>query len=143
MGKKRITTSKGDSQSGAKNRSVKRLPRKKISKGNLYVLATFNNTCLTVTDEDGNVVMWENAGTCGFKGTRKSTPYAASKAGSILGEKAKSIGITEVGVVIKGVGPGRESAVRSFVNQGIGISFIKDATPLPHNGPKPPKPRRV
>lgn len=143
MGKKRIIKTADDVKDGSKAQSLGKVPRKKMSEGILFVLATYNNTHLTLADKNGDVVLWGSAGSMGFKGTKKSTPYAASKAASLLKEKAKMMGLEKVGVVIKGVGAGRESAVRSFVDQGMDILFIRDETPLPHNGPKPPKPRRV
>jgi small subunit ribosomal protein S11 len=119
------------------------VPKKKISSGILFIQSTYNNTLLNLTDEKGNAIMGASSGTVGFKGTKKSTPFAASKAADILADKAKMIGINNVGVVVKGVGAGRESAIRTFAAKGIEINFIRDVTPVPHNGPKPPKPRRV
>jgi small subunit ribosomal protein S11 len=143
LGKKRIIKTTGDSVEGLKSRPIGQISKKKLSEGILYILATYNNTHLTLTNKNGDVVLWGSAGSYGFKGTKKSTPYAASKTAALLGEKAKLIGVQKVGVVVKGVGAGRESAIRTFANQGIDLSFIRDETPLPHNGPKPPKPRRV
>lgn len=145
MGKKRIIK-KGnqESQEDRKGRILSRSTKKKIEKGILYIESTYNNTKLTLTDQTGNTVLWGSAGSAGFKGTKKSTPYAASKIAGILGEKSKNLGLKEVEIIVKGVGAGRESAIRSFaVAGGIDISRIKDKTPIPHNGPKPPKPRRV
>ncbi len=109
----------------------------------MYINATYNNTHLTLTDEKGDVVFWGSSGSMGFSGTKKGTPYAASKVAGILGEKAKLLGLQEADIIIRGVGAGRESAIRSFIAHGIEIGTMKDATPIPHNGPKPPKPRRV
>jgi|SRR3989338_4729192 len=144
MGKKRIIKTKTEeSKEDTKSPSVGRISKKKVSEGILYIIATYNNTKLTLTDKNGNVILWGGAGSSGFKGAKKSTPYAASKAAGILGERAKMLGLQKAGIIVKGVGAGRESAIRTFANQGIDIIFIRDETPLPHNGPKPPKPRRV
>lgn len=144
MGKKRIIK-KGSSetQEDARNRAGSRSSKKRVVKGMLYIESTYNNTKLTLTDENGNTVLWGSAGTMGFKGTKKSTPYAASKVANTLSDKAKLLGLKEIEIIVKGVGAGRESAIRSFVSSGVEISRIKDKTPIPHNGPKPPKPRRV
>jgi small subunit ribosomal protein S11 len=118
-------------------------PKKKIVAGTLHIEATFNNTKVTLSDKNGNALFSTSAGTLGFKGAKKGTPFAASKAGSIIGEKAKALGIKEVDVKVKGVGSGREPTIRSFMSFDIDISSIQDITPVPHNGPKPKKPRRV
>lgn len=117
--------------------------KKKLAAGILSVEATFNNTKVVFSDKSGNVFFWSSAGSLGFKGAKKGTPFAASKVGDILGEKAANIGVKEADVVIKGVGSGREPAVRAFMAHGIEITSVKDVTPVPHNGPKPKKPRRV
>ncbi|MBP6908712.1 MAG: 30S ribosomal protein S11 [Candidatus Pacebacteria bacterium] len=111
--------------------------------GTLHVEATFNNTKVVLSDKDGNTLFWTSAGSLGFRGAKKGTPFAASKAGSIIGEKAKALGIKEVDVIVKGVGSGREPTIRAFMAYDIDISAIRDMTPVPHNGPKPKKPRRV
>src|SRR3989338_2435579 len=139
MGKKRIIK-KGavETMAESKSRILARAPKHKISKGILHIESTYNNTRLTLTDEKGNTILWGSAGSMGFKGTKKGTPYAASKIANTLGEKAKLFGLKEVDIVVKGVGAGRESAIRSFVaNGGIDVLTIKDKTPIPHNGPKP------
>jgi len=144
MGKKRVikkTTSGVDHEMRA--RSASRLPKKKLEKGILNIQATYNNTMITLTDEGGNAIMWASAGSLGFKGARKGTPYAASKVAELVAEKAKMTGLKKVSINVKGVGAGRESAVRSFLGQDIILDTIRDVTPVPHNGPKPPKPRRV
>jgi len=107
------------------------------------VLATFNNTIVTLCDNKGNSLIAASSGVLGFKGSRKSTPFAAAKVGEVLGDKAIQMGMKEVSVVIRGVGPGRESALRTFASKGIAVKKITDLTPVPHNGPRPPKPRRV
>jgi len=142
MGKKRIV-SKGSSDSMKKSTGGKKSTKKRISSGVLHVQATYNNTIVTLTDNKGNKVASSSSGSLGFRGAKKGTPFAAAKIGEVLSERAEQMGMQEVAVIIRGVGSGRESAVRSFVNSGITISSIKDATPVPHNGPKPPKPRRI
>ncbi len=144
MGKKRIIKKSGRGlDRGRKERALSRAVKRKITRGVLHVEATFNNTKAVFTDEKGNVVIFSSAGALGFSGARKSTPYAAAKVGELLGEKAVTIGAKEASVIIRGVGPGRESTLRGFASKGIQITNIKDATPVPHNGPRPPKPRRV
>lgn len=120
-----------------------KVPKKKVVAGTLHIEATFNNTKVVLSDKEGNTIFWTSAGALGFKGAKKGTPFAAGKAGSVLGEKAKALGIKEVDVIVKGVGSGREPTIRSFMAYDIEISAIKDMTPVPHNGPKPKKPRRV
>lgn len=144
MGKKRIIRkSGGEADSGLKSRSLARTPKKKLERGVLYIEATYNNTRLTLTDLKGGTIIWSTSGSLGFKGAKKGTPFAAAKVGEIIGEKALRMGLKDVKVVIKGVGSGRESSLRAFSGKGIEVLSIKDATPIPHNGPKPPKPRRV
>lgn len=143
MGKKRIIKKGSGSDIAGTSRALNRIPKKKVVNGKLNILATFNNTILTLTDTKGNTVMAASSGAIGFKGSRKSTPFAAAKVGEIIGEKALQMGMKEAEVVIRGVGAGRESALRSFSGKGISISKITDATPVPHNGPRSPKPRRI
>ena len=144
MGKKRIIQKGGGSvDQSLTSRSLGRLPKKKLTSGILYIQSTYNNTILSLTDEKGNVVISSSAGALGFKGAKKGTPFAASKVAELMADKAKMIGVKEVGVMVKGVGAGREAAIRSFAAKGIDFNFIRDITPLPHNGPRPPKPRRV
>lgn len=144
MGKKRIIKKSGKGlDQGRKERALSKAVKKRIEKGILHVEATFNNTKVVLTDEKGNAIMSSSAGALGFSGARKSTPYAATKVGELIGEKAMAIGLKEASVIIRGVGAGRESALRGFVSKGIAVRAIKDATPIPHNGPRPPKPRRV
>jgi small subunit ribosomal protein S11 len=129
----------------AKRRVVrKKVAKKNIARGVVYVSATFNNTVVTVTDEMGNVISWSSAGGLGFKGSKKSTPYAAQQAVEDALAKAKEHGIKEVGIKVQGPGSGRETAVKSIgASEGIKVLFLKDITPLPHNGCRPPKRRRV
>jgi small subunit ribosomal protein S11 len=125
----------------------RRQQRKKISKmvpeGMAFIHATFNNTIVTMTDMQGNTICWASAGTSGFKGSRKSTPYAARLAAQNAARQAQEHGMQEVDVVVKGPGPGREAAIRSLQSSGIKVRSIADATPVPHNGCRPPKKRRV
>ena len=139
MGKKRIATTKSDA--GAKKAAS--ASKKKMDTGILCIQSTYNNTKLILTDTKGNAVAWSSSGSLGFKGAKKGTPFAASKAGDLIGERAASLGVKEASVEIKGVGSGREAAVRSFLARGIDITRVRDITPIPHNGPKPKKPRRV
>lgn len=140
MGKKRIV--KGG-EGSAKAKSASKVAKKKVAEGTLFVEASFNNTKVSLTDKKGNVLFWSSSGALGFRGAKKGTPFAAAKVGDILAEKGEAIGMKEVDVIVKGVGTGRESAIRSFIARGIDITSIKDKTPVPHNGPRPPKPRRV
>jgi len=117
--------------------------KKVVSYGQAHIQATFNNTIITITDTEGNVLSWATSGASGFKGSRKSTPYAAQIASEIAVEKAKAYGLEKVDVYIKGIGSGRDSAVRAFNASGIYVNSIKDVTPIPHNGCRPPKARRV
>lgn len=116
---------------------------KTITHARAYVKATFNNTIVTITDENGQALLWGSAGASGFKGARKSTPYAATTAVEAVARKAKENGITSVEVYIKGPGPGRDGAIRALKAAGLNITMIADVTPIPHNGPRPPKMRRV
>ncbi len=116
---------------------------KLVSHGRAYIQATFNNTIVTITDQNGDVIGWASAGGSGFKGPKKSTPYAAQIITRLAVEKARETGLKEVSVFVKGVGTGRESAVRALNANGLNITYIKDITPIPHNGCRPKKPRRV
>ena len=122
----------------------KRVVKKNIARGIVCIAASFNNTNVTITDEMGNVLCWATAGGLGFKGSKKSTPYAAQQAVESAMEKAKEHGIKEVGIKVQGPGSGRETAVKSVgAVEGIKVLWLKDITPLPHNGCRPPKRRRV
>ena len=130
----------------AKNRKkvTRKKVKKNVNKGVVYITSTFNNTTVTVTDEMGNVIAWSSAGALKFKGSKKSTPFAAQQAVSDALAKAKEHGLKEVGIKVQGPGSGRETAVKTVgATEGIRVSFIKDITPLPHNGCRPPKRRRV
>jgi small subunit ribosomal protein S11 len=117
--------------------------RKNISEGIVHIHSTFNNTIVTVTDYQGNVISWSSAGTMGFKGSRKGTPFAAQQAADSAARKAMDHGVRTVQVFVRGPGAGRESALRSLQAAGFNINLIKDVTPIPHNGCRPPKRRRV
>lgn len=122
---------------------VRKKNKKNVATGFAHVVATFNNTIVTFTDQQGNVLCWSSAGAKGFKGSRKSTPFAAQMAGEEAARKARDCGMRSVIVHVKGPGVGRESALRAIANSGIKITFIRDVTPIPHNGCRPPKKRRV
>ena len=122
---------------------IKRRERKNISSGVAHVNASFNNTLVTITDAQGNAIAWSSAGTMGFKGSRKSTPYAAQVAADDAGKKAAEHGVRTLEVEVKGPGSGRESALRALQSVGMTITTIRDVTPIPHNGCRPPKRRRV
>jgi len=124
---------------GTTSRKVKR----QMSSAQVHVFASFNNTIITVTDQQGNTVCWGSAGSAGFKGSRKSTPFAARLATEQVMKTAQSFGIQEVDIIVKGPGPGRESAIRAVQGMGITVKSISDITPVPHNGCRPPKRRRV
>jgi small subunit ribosomal protein S11 len=119
-------------------RSIKNIPY-----GQAHIFATFNNTIISLTDQSGNVVSWASAGTSGFKGSRKSTPYAARVAAQTASDAAREHGMQEVDVFVKGPGPGREAAIRAIQGSGLKVRSITDQTPVPHNGVRPPKKRRV
>lgn len=144
MGKKRIVRTQGaEVDAGRKSRALARTLRSRVEHAVLHVEATYNNTKLTLTDDKGNTLMWSSSGALGFSGAKKGTPFAAAKVGELIGERAVAAGLKEASAVIKGVGSGRESALRGFVSKGVQLTGIKDMTPVPFNGPKPPKPRRV
>jgi len=117
--------------------------KRRMDTGILNIQSTFNNTKIVLADPKGNTLTWATSGSLGFKGAKKGTPFAAAKIAEVLADKAIAMGMKEVAVVVKGVGSGRESAIRTFISKGINIAAIKDATPVPHNGCKPKKPRRV
>jgi small subunit ribosomal protein S11 len=117
--------------------------RKTVHSGEAYIQATFNNTVITITDQNGNVITWSSAGAQGFKGSRKGTPYAAQVAADVAAKKAIGFGMRQINVYVKGPGAGRESAIRALQAAGLDVNLIKDVTPVPHNGTKPPKRRRV
>jgi small subunit ribosomal protein S11 len=144
MGKKRIVKQHGSgADSGLKSRALSRLPKKKVEIGRLFVQSTYNNTIISLADRSGNVLCASSSGALGFNGAKKSTPFAAAKVAELMAEKAIQLGMREVDVVVSGVGSGRESSIRAFTGKGIGVTTIQDKTPVPHNGPRSKKPRRV
>ncbi len=144
MGKKRIVKKNSSGvDSALKARSLAKVMKKKIVEGVLYVESSYNNTRISLSDKSGNILAWSSSGALGFKGAKKGTPFAAGKIGELIGEKAQQAGLKEVAVIVKGVGSGRESAIRAFSTFGVEITSIIDKTPVPHNGPKPRKPRHV
>jgi small subunit ribosomal protein S11 len=122
---------------------VRRRERKNVPRGNAYIQSSFNNTIVTITDPDGNVLTWGSSGAAGFKGSRKSTPYAAGLAADSAARKAMEHGMRQVSVFVRGPGSGREAAIRSLQAAGLEVTAIIDRTPIPHNGCRPPKKRRV
>jgi small subunit ribosomal protein S11 len=121
-----------------KKRKISQLEEAKI-----FIQSTYNNTIITLTDRQGNVVTWSSSGSVGFRGPKKATPFAASRVVEALLEKVKNLNLREISVFVRGVGSGRDAAVRALINHGLEVSSIKDVTPVPHNGCRPPKPRRV
>lgn len=130
-----------------KHRSTLRQRHRKIPKsvksGRIYVRSTFNNVNISLTDNSGNVIAWSSAGNVGFKGTKKATPFAATQTAKNVIDKAKELGMEQAQIIVSGVGNGREAAVRAFAGSGITITSLRDATPIPHNGCRPKKPRRI
>jgi len=126
-----------------RRRQSRRKITKMVPEGKAFIHATFNNTIVTMTDQQGNTICWASAGTAGFKGSRKSTPYAARMAAQNAARIAQDHGMQEIDVIVKGPGPGREAAIRSLQSSGMKVRSIADATPVPHNGCRPPKKRRV
>jgi small subunit ribosomal protein S11 len=143
MATKKTTTTEEGAPKAAAPAATLRTPKKKIVAGTLHIQATFNNTKVVFSDKNGATLFWSSSGSLGFKGAKKGTPFAASKVGETVGEKAANLGVKEADVVVKGVGSGREPAIRGFMSHGMEITGIRDATPVPHNGPKAKKPRRV
>jgi len=124
-------------------RKGKKREKKNINYGVAHIYSTFNNTILCISDKEGNVISWSSGGNVGYKGTRKSTPYAAQIVAQQVAKGAQDHGVQEIDVIVKGPGPGRESAIRSLQAAGLQVNLIKDTTPIPHNGCRPPKRRRV
>jgi small subunit ribosomal protein S11 len=124
-------------------RRGKRKERKNINYGVVHIFSTFNNTIVSISDKQGNLISWASGGNVGFKGARKSTPYAAQMAAAQAAKAAQDHGLQQIDVVVKGPGPGRESAIRSLQAAGLQVNLIRDTTPIPHNGCRPPKRRRV
>ena len=145
MGKKRTASKveRGRADAGKRARVLSKIPKKKLSSGIIFVESTFNNTKVLFTEKEGNVVTWVTSSMLGFSSAKKATPYAAAKVAEAVAEKVAAIGVKDIDIVVKGVGGGRESAVRSFLNRRFVIHSIRDRTPVPHNGPSRKKPRRV
>jgi len=150
MGKKKITTQTSEEAlkeanviASASEKSKNKSTSKKIEDGRVYINASYNNTVITITNTKGGVTAWASAGSLGFGGPKKATPFAASKIVATLSEKIKKSGPFNVDVYVKGIGTGRDSAIRSLINHGFNILSIRDITPVPHNGPRPKKARRV
>jgi len=141
MGKKRIIQK--SQEDSLKEVEIKVAPSKRISEGRVYISSSYNNTVITLTDAAGNVISWASAGSIGFKGTKKATPFAASKVAEAISQTIKKLGMQKVAVFVRGVGSGRDSAIRSLAARGLDISSITDVTPVPHDGCRPPKARRV
>ncbi|PCI90486.1 30S ribosomal protein S11 [Candidatus Kaiserbacteria bacterium] len=144
MGKKRIVKKSGGSvNKGLRSRALSRTSKKKLLSGILHVHATYNNTKVLLSDLEGNAVTWSSSGSLGFSGAKKGTPFAAAKVGELIAEKGQIMGLKSVAAIIKGVGAGRESALRAFAGKGIDITSISDRTPVPFNGPRQRRARRV
>ena len=146
MGKKRIVkkgSTEGEVAAGVATAPATTSSKKRYSFGILHVQSTYNNTKVLLTDGAGNALVASSSGALGFSGAKKGTPFAAAKVGETVGLKAQALGIQDVSVIVRGVGSGRESAIRGFISKSIGITAIKDTTPVPFNGPQPKKARRV
>ena len=150
MGKKRVYKETGDTVLEEQEKvetAVKKAgevgAQKRATSGNAYIQASYNNIIITMTDPNGNVIAWSTAGSCGFKGPKKATPYAAARVAEVITEKVRKSGLNEITIFVRGIGAGREAAIRALANQGFHIESIKDITPVPHNGCRPPKARRV
>lgn len=148
MGKKRVIEKTGESEDNKKEsvgQQAQSSPTKgvKVARGVVHIQATYNNTIITITDDKGNAIAWSSAGSLGFSGAKKATPFVAARVAETAIFKSRKSGIQDVAVLVSGVGSGRDSAIRAVANQGLNIISIKDITPLPHNGPRPKKVRRV
>lgn len=150
MGKKRIVTKSEEELLKERERVEAKVQKEvkiqipqKIKEGRIYIFSSYNNTIITITNSQGGALAWKSSGSIGFKGAKKATPYAASKVAEAIAAVANKLGIERVQILIKGIGSGRESAVRSLAARGLDIISIKDITPIPHNGCRPPKVRRV
>lgn len=147
MGKKKIVTktetTPNESTDVAKTGAGKKKQRQSVLKGQAHITSSYNNTIVSISDADGNVIAWTSAGSLGFKGARKSTPYAATMVAKEVGEKAKRVGMVDLAISVSGIGPGREAAIRALIGSGFNVNSIVDNTPVAHNGVRPPKPRRV
>ena len=133
----------GKAAKTGKKKSFKKKEKRVVHTGTVHVQATFNNTIVTIADAEGNTISWSSAGSLGFRGSRKGTPFAAQQASMTAASKAKEVGLRTVDVRVSGPGSGRESAIRALATSGLEVRAIKDSTPIPHNGCRPPKKRRV
>ena len=133
----------GAPQASSKTRAKRKKGWKNVGLAKVYIQSSFNNTIVNITDERGNAIVWASAGSCGFKGTKKGTPFAASIAAESAAKRAIEAGVKQVSVFVRGPGSGRETAIRGLQSAGLVVTSIRDVTPLPHNGCRPPKPRRV
>ena len=150
MGKKKVTKKTAEEVlkeqeklSAVQTKAEGKKTQTRMTRGRAYIRSTYNNTIITLTDTSGHVIAWSSAGAVGFKGPKKATPYAASRVVEILIERIRKTGLSELEIYVRGIGSGRESAIRALAGSGIEIVSIKDVTPLPHNGPRPKKARRV
>ena len=143
MGKKKVAEQKGTAEITATAPKSGGKKSHKVLDGRVYINASYNNTVVSVTDKSGNLLAWATAGSLGFSGPKKATPFASSKVIAAISEKVKPMGLSTIDIIVKGVGGGRDSAIRSLINQGFAVSSVKDVTPIPHNGPRPKKIRRV
>jgi small subunit ribosomal protein S11 len=150
MGKKKIAKETAEEAlkesevvESALKKAVEVSAEKKLIRGKVFINASYNNTFISVTDEAGNVIAWASAGSLGFRGPKKATPFAAARVAEAVLEKLRKTGLEEVEIYIRGIGGGRESAVRTFISKGLDVTLVKDVTPIPHNGPRPRKVRRV
>ncbi|MGC9603340.1 MAG: 30S ribosomal protein S11 [Minisyncoccia bacterium] len=150
MGKKKVaqkskneTIKEAESTDKAASKQAASVPKQRWENGRIYIQATYNNTIITVTDDKGAVITWMSAGSLGFSGPKKATPFAASKVAEAISQKIEKSGPVNVEIMVRGVGSGRDSAIRSLVGKGVNVVSIKDVTPIPHNGPRAAKTRRV
>lgn len=150
MGKKRIVTKtkkelleEREKIESKVQKEIKVKSAQKIEEGKIFIFSSYNNTIITLTDLHGKVLSWASAGSIGFKGTKKATPFAASKVAEVLFQTVQKLGIEKIQIIVKGIGSGRESAIKSLAARGLNIVSIRDATPIPHNGCRPPKVRRA
>jgi small subunit ribosomal protein S11 len=147
MGQKKVVEKKAEETKEIETKSVAKSALakkyKNVENVRIYINSTYNNTIITVTDLNGNVLTWASAGSLGFSGPKKATPFDASKVASVIAEKIKPLEIKNMEIYVKGIGAGRDSAIRSLAEAGFNIVLLKDVTPIPHNGPRPPKVRRV
>lgn len=143
MGKKRVIKKAAEVSEGAIKPSGIKSSKRKLASGIVHILSTYNNTMIALTNDEGDVYLTSSAGRSGFSGSKKGTPYAASRAADALAEAARELGVSDINIRVRGVGSGRESAIRVFGQKGFNIHSIKDVTPISHGYMKPPKPRRV